>query len=141
MGAIIKQLLEKNPETVRVVIKNYPISRHKFAEQAARASLAADLQGKYWEFHDRLFDNYKELSTEKIDEIAAELELDMKRFKTDMESQAVRQQVNMDRRDGREAGVSGTPIMFVNGIKVRDRSITGIQKLINKQLAKKQIGK
>lgn len=103
--------------------------------------MAADLQGKYWEFHDRLFDNYKELSTEKIDEIAAELELDMKRFKTDMESQAVRQQVNRDRRDGLEAGVSGTPIMFVNGIKVRDRSITGIQKLINKQLAKKQIGK
>lgn len=141
MGMIIEKLLEKNPETIRVVIKNYPISRHKFAEQAARASLAADRQGMFWEFHDRLFENYRELSAEKIDEIAAELKLDMKSFKTDMQSRAVRQQVNMDMQDGRKAGVRGTPILFVNGIKVRDRSITGIQKLINEQLVKKQLGK
>jgi len=139
MGAVLEQLLEKNSETVRLVIKNYPLSRHKFAEQAARASLAADRQGMFWEFHDKLFDNYKELSSEKIDEIAAELGLDMKRFKTDMESQAVRQQVNRDRQDGRKAGVTGTPILFVNGIKVRDRSIAGIQKLIDKQLTKSRL--
>lgn len=137
MGAMVEQLFEKNPDTIRIVIKNYPLSRHKFAEQAARASLAADRQGMFWEFHDKLFDNYKKLSAEKIDEIAAELKLDMNRFKTDMESQAIRQQVNRDRLDGRKAGVSGTPILFINGIKVRDRSITGIQKLIDEQLTKK----
>ncbi|MCK5436385.1 MAG: thioredoxin domain-containing protein [Desulfobulbaceae bacterium] len=130
-------MFEKNPETVRIVIKNYPLSRHKFAEQAARASLAADRQGMFWEFQGKLFDNYKKLSAEKIDGIADELKLDMKHFKTDMESQAIRQQVKRDRQDGRKAGVSGTPILFVNGIKVRDRSIAGIQKLIDEQLTKK----
>jgi protein-disulfide isomerase len=68
---LLEQVLEKNPKTVKIVFKNFPIRSHKFAAQAAVAALAADRQGKFWEFHDELFNNYNRLNEEKVQEIAA----------------------------------------------------------------------
>ncbi|MBL7178295.1 MAG: thioredoxin domain-containing protein [Desulfobacteraceae bacterium] len=68
----------------KLVFKNFPLSKHKFAMKAAAAALAANKQGKFWEFHDRLFKNYKNLNDTKIQEIAKELALDMERFNKDL---------------------------------------------------------
>ena len=67
---VFEQVLEKYPQDVKLVFKNFPLRNHKFAEKAAIAALAAGEQGKFWEFHDLLFKNYNKLSDQKIQEIA-----------------------------------------------------------------------
>ena len=80
---LLEQVLEKYPNEVKMVYKNFPLRNHRFARPAAIAALAAERQGKFWEFHDLLFENYNRLSAEKIQEIARELNLDMDKFEQD----------------------------------------------------------
>ncbi|MDH3567988.1 MAG: thioredoxin domain-containing protein, partial [Desulfobacteraceae bacterium] len=77
MVPLLEQVLENNPENVKIVFKNFPLRRHKYATKAAMAALAADGQGKFWAFHDRLFENYKQLSDQKINDIARDLGFDV----------------------------------------------------------------
>jgi protein-disulfide isomerase len=58
---VLEQVLEKNPENVKFVFKNYPLRNHKFAMKAAVAALAARSEGKFWEFHDELYKNYNKI--------------------------------------------------------------------------------
>lgn len=133
---VFEQVLEQYPESVRIVFKNFPLSFHKEAMPAALAALAADGQGRFWEMHDLLFENSSQLSKSKIDELAASLGLDMTRFRYDVTSNFVGQWLNRDVQAGLEAGVTGTPAVFVNGRKLKDRSLSGFKKLINNELAK-----
>ena len=130
---LLEQVLEKNPETVKIVFKNMPLRFHKFADPSARAALAAHKQGKFWEFHDKLF-AIEKLSTEAINNVAVELQLDIDQFNKDMESQEIRQMVNKDMLDAQKAGVTGTPTIFINGKKLKNRSLAGFQAMIDKEL-------
>ena len=67
---LLEQVLENNPDTVKIVFKNMPLNFHKFAVPAALSALAAGEQGKFWEFHDELFDITPKLSPEDINGIA-----------------------------------------------------------------------
>jgi protein-disulfide isomerase len=131
---LLEQVLEKNPKTVKIVFKNFPIRSHKFAAQAAVAALAADRQGKFWEFHDELFNNYNRLKEEKVQEIAAKLKLNKVRFEKDRKDPLLLEQIRQDVNEGVRAGVRGVPAVFVNGRKLKDRSLKGFQALIDKEL-------
>ena len=63
---VLEQVLEKNPDKVKLVFKNFPLRNHKFAMPAATAALAAEKQGKFWEFHDLLFKDYNRLNEQKV---------------------------------------------------------------------------
>lgn len=128
-------MLEKNPDTVKIVLKNMPLNFHKFAKPAALAALAAGKQGKYWEFHDELFATPK-LSTESIQAIAKKLNLDIEKFQMDMVSPEIQQKLAIDLADAQEAGVTGTPSIFINGAQVKTRTIPAMQKIIDEELAK-----
>jgi protein-disulfide isomerase len=131
---LLEQVLEKNPKTVKIVFKNFPIRSHKFAAQAAVAALAADRQGKFWEFHDELFNNYNRLKEEKVQEIAAKLKLNKAQFEKDRKDPLLLKQIRQDVNEGVRAGVRGVPAVFVNGRKLKDRSLKGFQALIDKEL-------
>jgi len=133
---LLEQVLEKNPKTVKLVFKNFPLSRHKFAEKAAVAALAADRQGKFWPFHDRLFENYNKLSDQKIQDIAVSLNLDMGAFDRDLKNPAIRAKVRQDLRDGQLADVRGTPAVYINGRVLKNRTLAGFQEIIDGELAK-----
>ena len=133
---VFEQVLEKYPEDVKVVFKNFPLRNHKFAMKAAVAALAADSQGKFWEFHDLLFENYNKLSDQKIQEIAQTVGLNLEEYEKKKNDPAIKRKVNQDFSDGRKAGVRGTPTIFINGIRLRDRSLKGFQTAIDKQLQK-----
>jgi protein-disulfide isomerase len=105
---------------------------------AAVASLAAFQQNKFWEFHAELFKNYNNLNEEKFVEIAQSLELDMEQFKQDRQNPALSAMVQRDLKDGVEAGVRGTPSIFVNGRMLRQRSLPGFKQIIDEELAKKK---
>ena len=130
---LIEQVLEKNPDTVKIAFKNMPLRFHKFADPSARAALAAHKQGKFWEFHDKLF-AVEKLSDEAINNVAVELQLDIAQFNIDMNSPEIRQMVNKDLLDAQKVGVTGTPTIFINGKKLKNRSLAGFQEMIDREL-------
>ncbi len=132
---LLAQVLERNPNTVKLVFKNMPLRFHEMALPSAKAALAARNQGKFWEFHDRLFAE-KKLSKESIDKIARDLNLDMPRFEKDMASPEVQAQINKDLMDAQKAGVTGTPTPFINGHLPQQRSLEGFQSIIDDELRK-----
>ena len=132
-------MLEQYPNDVKLVFKNFPLTRiHKFAMDAAVASMAANQQGKFWEFHAGLFKNYNNLNAEKIDELAQAVGLDMEQFNQDRQNPALAAMVQRDLKDGVEAGVRGTPSIFVNGRLLQQRSLPGFKQIIDEELAKKK---
>ena len=133
---LLEQVLEKNPNQVKLVFKNFPLRNHKFAMPAAIAALAAEKQGKFWEFHDLLFKDYNRLNEQKLKEIAQQLNLDMEKFEKDQQDPQLRAMINRDLAEGNRAGVGGTPTIFINGRLLRNRSMAGFQELIEKALKK-----
>ena len=132
-------MLEQYPNDVKLVFKNFPLTRiHKFAMNAAVATQAANQQGKFWEYHDELFKNYNKLNDEMFDEIAQSLGLDMAQFKKDMENPALTALVQRDLKDGVDAGVRGTPTIFINGRLLQQRSLPGFKQVIDEELEKKK---
>ena len=127
-------MLEKNPKSVKIVFKNFPIRSHKFAVQAAIAALAADRQGKFWDFHDELFKQYNKLNEEKVQEISAKLKLDKAQFEKDRKDPLLLEQIKYDYNEGIRVGINSVPSVFVNGRKLKDRSLKGFQTLIDKEL-------
>jgi protein-disulfide isomerase len=115
----MEELLKAYPNDVKVVFKHYPLPFHKEAEPAARASWAAQQQGKFWEYHDILFNNQDKLGSDFYLATARELKLDEAKFKADMASEAAAKQVKEDADAGSKNGIQGTPGFFVNGVAVK----------------------
>lgn len=128
-------MFEKNPETVKIAYKHLPLRSHNMARPAALASMAANEQGKFWEYHDKLFGEQK-IVPASFDRIATELELDLEKFKSDMNSRQLQQIVAQDTADAGQLGVTGTPTVFINGSKLKQRSLQGFQAQIDAELAK-----
>jgi protein-disulfide isomerase len=134
-------VLEAYPDQVKVVHKNFPLRNHKYARKAAAAALAADKQGKFSEMSEQLFKNARTLNDKKVGEIVGQLELNQEQFQRDWKDAKVANQTNKDMQDGIEAGVRGTPTIFVNGRLLRQRTMDGFRTLIEKELEKKAEGK
>ena len=107
---------------------------HPNAMNAAKASVAAGKQGKFWEMHDIMFQNARELGVDKLKEYAGKIGLDVGRWEKDFNSPAVEQQVQKEMAEGRAADVSGTPTFFVNGKRVMNRSVDGFKDMIDASL-------
>jgi len=130
-------VLERYPNEVKLVFKNFPLTRiHKSAMDAAVAALAAYQQEKFWEYHAELFKNYNNLNEEKFNEIAQSLGFDMEQFAKDRQNPALAALVQRDLKDGVEAGVRGTPSIFINGRMLEQRSLQGFTQIIDEELAK-----
>ncbi|GBE13415.1 disulfide bond formation protein D precursor [bacterium BMS3Abin13] len=136
---LLHQVLQRNPNTVKIVFKNLPLPMHKMAQPAALAALAAQAQGKFWPMHDALFALDK-LSPETINGAAQKIGLDMEQFKKDLGSQKIREKLTKDLIDADRAEVHGTPTLFVNGRLVRNRSFQAVQLMINHALAQVKKG-
>lgn len=127
-------MLKQHPRQVKIVFKHYPLRNHAWALPAAKAAVVADHHGKFWEFHDLLLKNYNKLDESKIEEIAASLGLDPNALKEEMNTPQVTDKVNADLKNGREAGVRGTPTVFINGVALRNLSERGFQRGISEAL-------
>ena len=97
--------------------------------------MAAGKQGKFWEFHDLLFKDYNRLNDQKVTEITTSLNLDAGQFQREMLEPAIKAQIDADLRNGNSAGVRGTPTIFINGKRLRDRSLKGFRQQIDQELA------
>ncbi|MFO0621350.1 MAG: thioredoxin domain-containing protein [Polyangia bacterium] len=116
----VKKIKETYKDKVRVVWRNYPLPFHQDAKPAAEAALAAHAQGKFWEMHDKLFENQRALDRSSLEKYAAEIGLDVSRFKADLDAGRYKSQVEADFNYGNSlpGGGMGTPTFFINGRKI-----------------------
>ncbi|MBU2538370.1 MAG: DsbA family protein [Proteobacteria bacterium] len=140
VGTLFEEVLAKYPKDVKVIFKQFPLTMHKQAQGAALASLAAHRQGKFWQYHDLLFENQKTLSEAKYIELAKKLGLDLEKFNRDSKSPATLQDLERDMANAQQAGVRGTPTIFVNGRRLKERNIRDLQQMITQELSKRSKG-
>lgn len=113
---VLAKLLAEYKGRVKLYFKNYPISKlHPEAADAAAAAIAAGNQGKFWPMHDLLFEHQDKLTPVDLEKYAADLKLDVKRWKTDLA--AARKLVEKDHDEGEKLEVSSTPTLYINGSK------------------------
>ena len=98
------------------------------------AALAAGRQDKFWEFHDELFKNCNRLNDQKIQEISKELGLDKTKFDEHQKSPVESARIRQDYEEGIRLGVRGTPTIFINGKKVKNRSLQNMEANIQQEL-------
>jgi protein-disulfide isomerase len=134
---LVDEVLADYPSGVQHVFKQFPLTQiHPHAMHAAKASIAAQKQGKFWEFHEVLFENYRALQPEKVQEYAKAAGLDMQRFERDLAAPETQKQVDEDMRLARATGVRGTPTLFVGGKRLMNRSKDGFKAMIDPELKK-----
>ena len=122
-------------DKVRLVYRDYPLSFHPNAENAAMASECAEEQGKYWEMHKAMFANQQKLGAPELIETAGGLGLDKDKFKTCLDSGKFRPEVQKDFQDGQKVGVTGTPTFFINGVMiVGARDVASFSDIIDREL-------
>ena len=133
---MLEQVLEKYPQQVKLIFLSFPLTNHKFAKKAAIAAFAAKKQGKFWEYHDRLFENIESVNDQKLLDIASEIGLDMEKFEKDLNDLKIVARINQDIRLGNYLGVRGTPTVFINGSVSRARTLEGFQADVEMELRK-----
>lgn len=116
---------------VKYVFRDYPLPFHQMAPKASEAANCSGDQGKYWEMHDKLFENQTALQVDKLREYAKALGLEMETFNACLDSSKYAGEVQKDLADGQNAGVSGTPTFFLgtseDGKTIQGKSIVGAQ--------------
>jgi protein-disulfide isomerase len=123
---------------VRFAWKNKPLPFHQFAKGAAEAAMAANAQSKFWEMHDKLFANQRNLDRPDLERYAAELNLDMNRFRADLDSHKYLPAIEEEVRLGDTIGAAGTPTFFINGqILVGAQPFDAFKQVIDEALSKK----
>src|SRR6266478_2419134 len=115
---VVEQLRQTYGDNVQFVVKQMPLPMHQYAFKAAEAAVIAQQQGKFWEYHDRLF-AASDLSVDALKQIAAEVGLRQDEFSQALDSDATRAAVEKDIEQAKQLGVGGTPTFFVNGRIVR----------------------
>ena len=134
----LDQIEKEYGSQVEIAFKHLPLSMHQKAPAAHAAAEAAHQQGQFWEMHDLIFANQREMSAAKYEEYAQQLGLDIGRFQKDVASPKVKKRVDADAALAASLGITGTPAFLVNG-----RFLSGAQpfaafkRLIDEELDKK----
>ncbi len=135
LQSTLDQVLKAFPREVNLVYKQFPLNIHQYARQAAVASMAAHQQGRFWQLHDKMFQNFSAINEENIKKWAKDAGLNMGDFEKAMQTGAFEPAVQKDISDGAAARVMGTPTLFINGKRVQERSFEAFKKTILEELA------
>jgi protein-disulfide isomerase len=117
---VLRQIIDEFHDNVKLYFKHYPLPQHTNARLAAEAAVAAQKQGKFWQFQDKLWDKQDELGPAEIEKVAKETGLDVAKFRADLASEAVKARVQKDRADGAAAGLQATPTLYIDGREYTD---------------------
>jgi protein-disulfide isomerase len=138
----VKQVLQQYEGKIRFVFRHFPLDRiHPQARGASEAAACAAEQGKFWEYHEALFAPDAQLDRPGLDAAAVKTGLDPAAFEACVDARKTQALVETDLREGEEAGVSGTPAFFINGIPLRGAlPLEEFKKVIDEELAAKAKG-
>jgi protein-disulfide isomerase len=134
---VVKQVLARYPTQVKLVFKNFPIDSHPKARPAAEAALCAQEQGKFWEFHNALFEKSPQIGAEQLGPIATDAGLDAAKLDECAKARKSASKIDGDLAEGKKAGVAGTPAFFVNGVSIASgRTLDDFAKVIDAELTR-----
>jgi protein-disulfide isomerase len=132
----VDKVMEAYAGKVRLVFRHYPLDFHKKAPKAAEASLCANEQGKFWEYHNQLFANQQKLDPPQLKEHATSVGLDAAKFSECLDSGKMASVVQADMAAGKKAGVNGTPAFFINGVMLSGaQPLEEFKRVIDQELA------
>jgi protein-disulfide isomerase len=136
LATTLESVAARYPDDVRLVFKQFPLAMHARAEPAARASVAAHAQGKFWEMHDALFADRSKLSDADILAHAKAIGLDTAKFEKDLADPATQAKVAAEMNEGRVLEVASTPTFFVNGRRVQGaKDVDAIVQIVEEERA------
>jgi protein-disulfide isomerase len=124
----LQQIEHDYASSLRVIFRNFPLTNHEHAHEAAYAAEAAGLQGRFWEMHDLLYREQTVWAKTKdvqplFDSYAGMIGLNLERFKKEAGGEQVKARVESDRKRGEELGVRNTPTIFINNQSVPATSL------------------
>lgn len=134
----VTQVLKTYANKIRLVYRHYPLPNHPNARPAAEASACAAEQGKFWQYHDRLFENQAKLTDADLKQHATAVGLDATRFNECFDSHKFASDVDDDLEAGEAAGVNGTPAFFINGRVLNGaQPFEAFKRIIDEELARR----
>ena len=134
----LDQIVKEYGDQVEIVFKHLPLRMHPKAKAAHAAAEAAHRQDKFWEMHDLIFANPRDMAPETFEKYAQQLGLNMDRFRKDVASASVKKKVDADAAEAERLGVTGTPGFFVNGRFLSGaKPFESFKQLIDEELKKK----
>ncbi len=134
LGSTLDRMMQLYPGKIKIVYKSFPLISHQYAWTAATAAVAANEKGKFWEFYKLLFDNYNQINDAKLMEIRKFFGFDTPEFEALMNSAKIRNRVSEDREEGIKLGVNGTPTVFINGKRLKNKRPEGFKEAIEREL-------
>jgi protein-disulfide isomerase len=134
----LKDVVKAYPGKVKVMFKHFPLGFHQMARPAAKAAMAAGVQGKFYEMIDLLMANNTSLSAEKFNELAKQLGLNEVQFAKDLKERDAEWEkvIAEDMALAQTAAVMGTPTYFLNGKRTNARTLDGWKQEIDALLKK-----
>ena len=140
----VEELLKEYDSRLRVVFRNFPLSAHEHAHEAALAAEAAGFQGRFWEMHDTLYREQEAWSKapnarELFESYAGTIGLNVDQFRKDTDSDKVRERVDSDHALADFLGVKATPTLYINNrpVEPKDKNPEGVRAAINAALEEK----
>ena len=134
---VLRQIVDEFHNDVKVYFKHYPLPQHTNARLAAEAAVAANKQGKFWAFQDKLWDKQDDLSPALIEKLAKDSGLDLAKFRQDLASDAVKGRVQKDRDEGQALGLQATPTLYIDGREYTDPKDTeSLREWIKEELSR-----
>ncbi|MBU1039031.1 thioredoxin domain-containing protein [Patescibacteria group bacterium] len=115
MAVLLSVMVAQNKDRVSLVWKDFPLAEHEQSLPAAKAAQCASLQGKFWDYHDKLFQNQSSLSDFVYESIANDLKLNMPKFLTCLSNNETLPLIQRNIMEGRSVGLDGTPYYIING--------------------------
>ena len=144
LSVTLKKIEHDYAGRLRVVFRQFPMAMHNHAVAAARAAEAAGAQGRFWEMSDLLYEKQNDWSKASdvqplLDQYAQQIGLDLTRFKSDLQDNALLGRIGMDSERGTSLGVKGTPTVFINNQRIPFESMSepGLRAAIDSVLAGK----
>ncbi len=141
---LIEQIRQQYGDDIKFQFRHFPLTEiHQNALAAARAAEAADKQGKFWEMHGKLYETQQEWKanpspSKYFEDLAAQLGLNVEKFREDFKSSSVNDAIQADRGEARKLGFTGTPTFLINDKKIESpRDIEGFTKLIDEAIKAK----
>lgn len=144
---VVREAVNQYPNQVKFIFRDFPLPDHPYARLAATSALCAAQQGKFWEFHDKVYDKQpdwasqdRNIADQFMSATASELGLNVADFDACRHSRQAQAEVDRDFKEGVDRGVNSTPTFFVNGVKLdpqRTVSSFAWTQVINEELEKK----
>ena len=133
---VMRELVTRYPERMNLIIRHFPLqdAAHQGGLEAAIAAVCASQQGKFWAYHDKLFQNQKNFTKADLLSYSGQVGLDVPSFTKCLDSDDARKKVENDWSDGYSLGVQGTPTFFVANQKIEGSApLNAWEKVIIKQ--------